>query len=119
VADVRTQLWELVGPGFVSATGFQRLGDLPRYLHAMEYRLEKLPGNQRRDLDRMRRVEDVQDAYERLRDELPPGREAARALERIRWMIEELRVSLFAEALGTPQPVSEKRIYRAMDELPW
>jgi ATP-dependent helicase HrpA len=119
VADVRTQLSELVGPGFVTATGFQRLGDLPRYLHAMEYRLERLPGNQRRDLDRMRRVEDVQDAYERLRDELPPGREAARALERIRWMIEELRVSLFAEALGTPQPVSEKRIYRAMDELPW
>jgi ATP-dependent helicase HrpA len=119
VADVRTQLSELVGPGFVTATGFQRLGDLPRYLHAMEYRLEKLPGNQRRDLDRMRRVEDVQDAYERLRDELPPGREAARALERIRWMIEELRVSLFAEALGTPLPVSEKRIYRAMDELGW
>jgi ATP-dependent helicase HrpA len=119
VADVAAQLSELVGPGFVTATGFQRLGDLPRYLRAMEYRLEKLPGNQRRDQDRMRRVEEVRDAYEQLRDELPPGGEAARALERIRWMIEELRVSLFAEALGTPQPVSERRIYRAMDELPW
>jgi ATP-dependent helicase HrpA len=119
VADVAAQLSELVGPGFVSATGFQRLGDLPRYLRAMEYRLQKLPGNLRRDQERMRRVEEVRDAYEQLRVQLPPGREAARALERIRWMIEELRVSLFAEALGTPQPVSEKRIYRAMDELPW
>jgi ATP-dependent helicase HrpA len=116
VDDVTAQLSGLVYPGFVSAAGWRRLPDVLRYLRAAERRLEKLPGNPRRDQDWMLRVEEVQQAYEQLVDELPPGGDAE-ALERIRWTIEELRVSLFAEALGTPHPVSEKRIYRAMDEL--
>jgi ATP-dependent helicase HrpA len=116
--DVSAQLSALVYPGFVSATGARRLPDVLRYLRAAEQRLEKLPASPGRDHDWMLRVQDVQAAYERLLDERPPGGADAEALERIRWMIEELRVSLFAEALGTPRPVSEKRIYRAMDELP-
>jgi ATP-dependent helicase HrpA len=59
----------------------------------------------------------VQQAYEELLDQQPRGGADAEALARIRWMLEELRVSLFAEGLGTPQPVSEKRIYRAIDQL--
>jgi ATP-dependent helicase HrpA len=117
IDDVEVQLSGLVYPGFVSATGSRRLPDVLRYLRAIERRLQTLPDNPRRDLDRMQRVEEVQQAYEQLLDDPPPGGVDARGLERIRWMIEELRVSLFAEALGTPYPVSEKRIYRAMDEL--
>ncbi|HEY2959325.1 MAG TPA: ATP-dependent RNA helicase HrpA [Actinomycetota bacterium] len=116
VDDLTDQLSGLVYPGFVSATGWRRLPDVLRYLRAMEQRLRKLPDNPGRDHDRMLRVQEVQAAYERLRDELP-GAADAEALERIRWMVEELRVSLFAEALGTPEPVSEKRVYRAMDQL--
>ena len=49
---------------------------------------------------------------------LPPARRGTDAVRRVRWMVEELRVSLFAQALGTPYPVSEQRIYRALDTLP-
>ncbi len=115
--DVSAQLAGLVYAGFVSASGWRRLPDLLRYLRAAELRLEKLATSPARDREWMLRVDEVQQAYERLLDEPPQGGVDAEALERIRWMIEELRVSLFAEALGTPQPVSEKRIYRAIDEL--
>jgi ATP-dependent helicase HrpA len=113
VADVRTQLANLVGPGFVTATGAPRLPDLPRYLQAVQRRLDKLPSDPERDRAWMRRVAEVTQAYQQLRAELGDGPE----LDRIRWMIEELRVSYFAQELRTPYPVSDKRIHRAMDEL--
>ncbi len=118
VADVRAQLTTLAGPGFVTATGAQRLPDLTRYLQAIERRLAKLPRDPDRDRDWMHRVETVARDYRQLRrqldsDEVGDGPE----LQRIRWMIEELRVSYFAQELRTPYPVSDKRIYQAMDEL--
>ncbi|BCB78745.1 hypothetical protein Pflav_051550 [Phytohabitans flavus] len=58
-------------------------------------------------------VEEIQREYAQLRQELPPSD----ALHEIRWMIEELRINLFAQALGTAYPISEQRIYRAMDSL--
>jgi ATP-dependent helicase HrpA len=106
IADIRDQVRGLVYPGFVAATGLDRLPHLVRYLQAVQRRLEKLPENPRRDQDRMHRVHAVQQVYHAL----PGGH------ERIRWMIEELRVSLFAQALGTAHPVSEQRILRAIDE---
>jgi ATP-dependent helicase HrpA len=107
--DVRRQLSTLVYPGFVAGTGWGRLPDLVRYLRAIDRRLEKLPEHPQRDRDWMLTVHEVQEAY----DELPPvpGR------DEIRWMIEELRVSFFAQSLGTAYPISDKRIYRAMDQL--
>ncbi|MGH4012172.1 MAG: DUF3418 domain-containing protein, partial [Pseudonocardiaceae bacterium] len=113
VTDVRAQLTTLLGPGFVTATGAQRLPDLIRYLQAIERRLDKLPRDPDRDRDWMRQVETVLQAYRQLRDEVDDGPD----LQRIRWMIEELRVSYFAQELRTPFPVSDKRIYQAMDEL--
>jgi ATP-dependent helicase HrpA len=110
IADVRAQLATLVGPGFVTATGAQRLPDLTRYLQAIERRLDKLPRDPARDRDWMHRVETVLQAYRQLRDEVGDGPE----LQRIRWMIEELRVSYFAQELRTPYPVSDKRILRAL-----
>jgi ATP-dependent helicase HrpA len=116
LTDIKAQLSGLVYPGFVSATGWRRLPDLVRYLRAVERRLEKLPDSPNRDLSWMGQIEQVQKVYQDLLDGLPPGEQPGEALQQIRWMIEELRVSLFAQTLGTPYPVSEKRIYRAMDQ---
>jgi ATP-dependent helicase HrpA len=117
LSDIRTQLSGLIFPGFVTATGWWRLPDLPRYLQAIERRLDRLPQNPQRDREQMALVQQVQQEYRDLLAELPPGRAATPEAHQIRWMIEELRVTTFAQALGTPYPVSDKRIYRAMDDL--
>ncbi|HET8643031.1 MAG TPA: DUF3418 domain-containing protein, partial [Pseudonocardiaceae bacterium] len=110
---MRGQLESLVYPGFVAATGRDRLPDVARYLLALQRRLEGLRRDPQRDRAWTQRVQAVAAEYEQLRRELPPGG----GLDEIRWMIEELRVSLFAQTLRTPYPVSEKRIHRAMDAL--
>jgi ATP-dependent helicase HrpA len=113
VADAGGQLAGLVYPGFVAATGRDRLSDLVRYLRGIGYRLDKLPDKLDRDVAWTRQVAAVQAAYEELAARVPPSAE----LSRIRWLVEELRISYFAQPVGTPQPVSDKRIYRAMDDL--
>ena len=113
VNDMRAQLKALVYRGFVTTAGANRLPDLVRYLHGIARRLEKLPERPDRDADWMHSVHNVQREYAKLRDRVPPGE----GLRDIRWMIEELRISYFAQTLGTPYPVSEKRIQRAMEAL--
>jgi ATP-dependent helicase HrpA len=115
--DLRVQLDDLVYPGWVAATGRRRLPDVLRYLRAMVQRLDRLPGDLARDRQRMASVARVTDAWHRLLDLAPGSRPPAAALTGIRWMLEELRVSYFAQTLGTPYPVSEKRILRAIDQL--
>ncbi|ETK32317.1 ATP-dependent RNA helicase HrpA [Microbispora sp. ATCC PTA-5024] len=115
-ADVAGQLDGLVHAGFVTETGYARLPDLQRYLKAVERRLEKLPEDPRRDREWMDRVHDVEDDYRDLLDRLKPAERDAAAVRDIRWMIEELRVSFFAQQIGTPTPVSEKRIRRAIEQ---
>jgi len=117
LTDIRAQLSGLVFPGFATATGYQQLPDVLRYLRAVERRLDKLPDNPQRDRELMQSVQRVQHAYRELLDELPPGTPPPPAWQDIRWMIEELRVSYFAQTLRTAHPVSEKRIFRAMDDL--
>ncbi|OBH07784.1 ATP-dependent RNA helicase HrpA [Mycobacterium sp. E2699] len=117
VADVRSQLQRLLPPGFVTATGRAHLADLARYLTAIRRRLDRLPHGIDADRGRMRRVRAVQDAYDELVRALPPARAAAADVRDIGGQIEELRVSLWAQQLGTPRPVSEQRIYRAIDSL--
>jgi ATP-dependent helicase HrpA len=112
-ADMRDQLAALVRPGFITDIGWQRLPDLLRWLRGIERRLEKLPSGPERDQQAMAAARQAQEEYERLRATVQAGPE----LDQLRWMIEELRVSLFAQQLGTPYPISEKRIYRAMDAL--
>ena len=118
LADVRQQLTGLVYPGFVTDTGWRQLHQMPRYLRAIGYRLDRLPGNLARDRQLTAQVHEIEREYRELRAELPPGGPAGDGLVEIRWMIEELRVGLFAQSLGTAYPVSDKRIYRAMDRLP-
>ncbi|WP_207344088.1 ATP-dependent RNA helicase HrpA [Arthrobacter sp. E3] len=112
--DVRQQLDLLVFPGFVAKTGFAQLSQLPRYLTAIERRLEKLPGNVARDGQSMAAVQALEDEYDDAMAALVPGQRSTAALEHVRWMIEELRVSLFAVELGTAYSVSEKRIRVAL-----
>jgi ATP-dependent helicase HrpA len=114
-ADVRAQLDDLVYPGWVTATGRRRLGDVRRYVRAMLQRLERLPGDLARDAERSESVARATVAWHRALD-----RAAGRpdpALAEVRWMLEELRVSYFAQSLGTPYPVSEKRVLRAIEQL--
>ncbi|WP_327068208.1 ATP-dependent RNA helicase HrpA [Kitasatospora sp. NBC_01302] len=115
VNDVKLHLASLVHPGFVTDTGWQRLGDVKRYLVAVDRRLEALPNHPQRDLLHLRKVQDVQQAYGELLAAVPAGQQPSAEIRQIRWMIEELRVSFFAQSLGTPSPVSEKRILKAMD----
>ncbi|PID95985.1 MAG: ATP-dependent RNA helicase HrpA [Actinomycetales bacterium] len=114
VSDVRSQLAELIRPGFLADTGLARLPDLDRYLRAVQHRLDKAPEDPDRDARRMAEVLGVEQRYAALLAELRPSERAATAVTDIGWMIEELRVSLFAQRLGTAYPVSVKRIDRAL-----
>ncbi|GAA3819211.1 ATP-dependent RNA helicase HrpA [Streptomyces phyllanthi] len=113
--DVRKQLDALVKPGFVTETGLRRLPDLMRYLVAADRRLQQMATNVQRDTTRMEKVHEMQDEYAWLLEQLPQGRPVPAVVLDIRWMIEELRVSYFAHALGTAYPVSDKRIVKAID----
>ncbi len=117
LADVRAQFAGLVYPGFVARTGSRRLPDLVRYLRAIVRRLDKLAGEQGRDADRMAVVHRVEGELASAVRELAPSARSAADVEAVRWLIEELRVSLFAQVLGTPVPVSEKRILTAIANL--
>jgi ATP-dependent helicase HrpA len=117
LTDVRTQLNALVYPGFVAGTGADRLRDLPRYLTAISRRLDRLADNPARDRERTEAVGQVQREYRQLLDQVPPGHPVPDGLRDVRWMLEELRVNYFAQSLGTPYPISDKRIYKALDDL--
>ncbi|MER6325761.1 ATP-dependent RNA helicase HrpA [Streptomyces coelicoflavus] len=115
--DVRTQLDALVKPGFVTAAGIGRLPDLMRYLVAADRRLQQMPTGVQRDTSRMEKVHEMRDEYAWLLEQMPQGRPVPQQVLDVRWMIEELRVSYFAHALGTAYPVSDKRIVKAIDAL--
>jgi ATP-dependent helicase HrpA len=117
-ADVARQLGRLVFPGFVSATGASRLRDVERYLRAASRRLERLPNAPAPDLDRMRSIHELEAEYERRLSASPPGRPPAASLREVRWLLEELRVSHFAQSLGTRGQVSAKRIRRRLQASP-
>ncbi|OYD69694.1 ATP-dependent RNA helicase HrpA [Rhodococcus sp. OK302] len=115
--DVREQLKSLLFPGFVAELGSARLRELPRYLAAATFRLEALPASATRDQQAMDVLDRVYAAYDRLLNSLPEERRTARDVDAISWMIEELRVSLFAQSLGTPTPISEKRVLKAIESI--
>ncbi|TKA11305.1 ATP-dependent RNA helicase HrpA [Actinacidiphila oryziradicis] len=116
LGDVKEQLAALVHPGFVTAVGLRRLPDLLRYLVAVDRRLQQMPTGAQRDTTRMEKVREIQSEYAELLAAQPAGRPVPAPVLEIRWMIEELRVSYFAHALGTARPVSDKRIFKALDE---
>ena len=110
LSDIKSQLSDLVYQGFVQKSGYDRLPDLQRYLQAVDKRIDKLAQDVNRDRAAMLRVEQVQQAYQQLLAKLPKSKPISDEVAEIRYMIEELRVSLFAQQLGTKYQVSDKRI---------
>lgn len=111
--DVTAQLEGLVFPGFVSAIADPWARHLPRYLRAILVRLESAAANPARDADRADVIVDLEDDYARVCAAQPPGR-LSDELERVGWLIEELRVSVFAQQLRTGETVSAKRVRTAL-----
>jgi ATP-dependent helicase HrpA len=116
-ADMRAQLAGLVYLGFIGDIGAKRLPDLVRYLRGIAHRIEKAPQEPRRDAERMDTVHRVAEEYAAVRAELGQDARYRADVLAIRWMIEELRISLFAQPLGAAIPVSEQRILTAIDRL--
>ena len=112
-ADMRCQLDALVHPGFVTATGRAGLADVLRFLQALEVRLDKLPGDPARDRLSTAQVAQVQREVDDAVARVPPSPER----DQLRWMVQELRIGLFAQPMRTRYPVSEKRIHKAIDAL--
>lgn len=114
LGDARAQLEGLVPAGFVSATGLERLRHLPRYLEGITLRVRKLVENPGRDRQSMNQVEGSVVAFEAAGGRIPIDTEAPERLIRVRWMLEELRVGLFAQELRTAETVSPQRIAKAL-----
>ncbi|MCX6502039.1 MAG: ATP-dependent RNA helicase HrpA [Microbacterium sp.] len=112
--DVRGQLGGLIHPGFVSATGLARLAHLPRYLRAARDRVRALADNPGRDRQRMTEYERMLAAFTEAGGTIPPAPDAPPNLVHARWLLEEFRVSLYAQPLGTAEPVSPQRIMKAL-----
>ncbi|MGQ3011943.1 DUF3418 domain-containing protein, partial [Microbacterium aurantiacum] len=114
LGDVKSQLAGLVFPGFVARTGTVRLAHLPRYLRAARERLDGMADNPGRDRQRQTEFERAAALYADAGGVLPLPENAAPALTSARWLLEEYRVSLFAQGLGTAEPVSLPRIQKAL-----
>ena len=116
VTDARAHLERLVRRGFITATGAHRLVDLLRYVRGIGRRLEKLPESPGRDLQLIRETAAVEERYAKFVAGLPPSQITAAVVD-VGWLLEELRVSLFAQSLGTSTSVSVKRVDRALRQL--
>ncbi|GAB3624896.1 ATP-dependent RNA helicase HrpA [Mariniluteicoccus endophyticus] len=112
-ADMSEQVDNLVFGGFVAATPEPHFSDLPRYLHGIDVRIIGLANNPSRDFQASEAVWAVEDAYAELCAAMPAGA-LPPDVDAIGWMIEELRISAYAQALGTRVPVSRKRVMNAI-----
>ena len=117
LSDMKSQITGLIYQGFVQKSGYARLPDLLRYLQAIDKRMDKLAQDVNRDRAAMLRVEQVQQAYQQLLAKLPKSKPISDEVAEIRYMIEELRVSLFAQQLGTKYQVSDKRILNLITNI--
>ena len=117
LSDMKSQISGLIYQGFVQKSGYARLPDLLRYLQAIDKRMDKLAQDVNRDRAAMLRVEQVQQAYQQLLAKLPKSKPISDEVAEIRYMIEELRVSLFAQQLGTKYQVSDKRVLNVISSM--
>jgi len=111
VADATAHLDRLVAPGFVRRSGLDRLPDVHRYVRGIEYRLDHLAGDVARDQRRMADVRPIERVYAEVSDRLG---HVDGELREVAWMIEELRVSVFAQPIGVRGSISPKRIRAAL-----
>ncbi|EGR1893470.1 ATP-dependent RNA helicase HrpA [Vibrio vulnificus] len=115
LSDIKAQIEGLIFKGFSTECGWKRLPDILRYMKAIERRMEKLPIDPNKDRLHMLKIESVVKDYKELLNKIPKGLAVPENVKEIRWMIEELRVSFFAQQLGTPYPVSDKRVKNAIE----
>jgi ATP-dependent helicase HrpA len=113
--DLQAQLQRLVPKRFLQLTPYAQLQHFARYLKAIQLRLDKLRGDPARDAQRLAELRPLEQRYLRRLAELKGAPDAR--LDEYRWLLEELRVSFFAQELRTPQPVSVKRLDKAWSQL--
>ena len=113
--DIESQLADLMPMRFITRTPPAQLKHLPRYLKAVGLRLEKLRNEPSRDAQKLAEIAPLQKAWRQLVSQRRGQRDAR--IDEIRWLFEELRVSLFAQELRTPMPVSSRRLAKALDAL--
>ncbi|KJG34916.1 ATP-dependent helicase HrpA [Photobacterium angustum] len=116
MSDIKAQIESLIFKGFATECGWKRLPDILRYMRAIERRMEKMPIDPNKDRVHILKIESVVNEYKELLNKIPKGQPVPDKVKEIRWMIEELRVSYFAQQLGTPYPVSDKRVRNAINE---
>lgn len=114
LTDMRAQVGRLMAPGFVGEAGVRRLRDYPRYLAAVTHRRERLDGQVARDRQLMDQLAGLQEAWLHAVAAVPDGQPVPQHLRDARWLLEEYRVSLFAQQLGTATKVSDQRIRKVM-----
>ncbi len=117
VSDIREQLAHLIYKNFISATPWEQLQHLPRYLKAILRRIEKYPGASAHDARHSAAVKEHWQAYQTRLDKQRKAGNSGAELSQFRWMIEELRVSLFSQELKTPYPVSAKRLQKVWEGI--
>jgi len=115
--DIKQQSEKLVFKGFISISGLSKLDDIVRYLQGMLRRLEKLPIDPNQDRLKLIEVNKVNEAYQSLLGKQRKDKPISAELLNMRWLIEELRISLFAQNLGTSAPISVKRILNQLKVL--
>lgn len=115
--DIEAQVKRLMGKRFVTETPFERLQHFPRYLKAIQVRLDKLKADPVRDARLMAEYGPLWTNYERRALQLAKQGAADPQIEQFRWLLEELRVSLFAQELRTPVPVSTKRLQKQWEGI--
>ena len=117
VADIEAQLKRLMGRNFIAETPFERLQHYPRYFKGIQVRLDKLKTNPARDAQLMADYAPLWTNYERRAIQLAKLGAADPQIEQFRWLLEELRISLFAQELRTPVPVSVKRLQKQWEGI--
>ena len=115
--DIKQQSESLVFKGFVSASGFDKLDDIMRYLKGMLRRLEKLPIDPNQDRLKLIEVNKADELYSNVLSQQRKDKPVPQEILATKWMIEELRISLFSQNLGTAQPISLKRIINYLKDF--
>lgn len=116
-ASAKAQLQEYIFKGFVTHFGYERLRDLTRYLQALHKRVEKISQDPVRDQQQMRIISNVDEEWRKLFGYFKSPMYISDEVKNIGWMIEELKISLFAQSIGTRFPISEKRILNEIQRV--
>jgi ATP-dependent helicase HrpA len=114
LTDMKSQVERLMSRGFIGEAGAVRLREYPRYLKAVQHRRERLDEQVARDRQLMDQMAHLQDAWLNQMAALPEGRPPSAGQRAVRWLLEEYRVSLWAQHLGTSGSVSDQRIRKAL-----